>query len=619
MEQVDFLGELLEQLHGSHLDGIGKKALAAAKLFETMFNQYMLHLTSNLPGHGTKIILETLVAKLMREVCFNYAEEEQSSQQEKARLILRDKLLALIDKALRQGSLGNSFLYLMAAHLHRLDAYLLERGQISPKFDSDVSKVVSSAWEEFDSLDSSVAAEGTDEESNAKRLMTEKGLLILFSICLLQAYIGEPEAVEILADLIRRRDDVNVQPNGSEPAHSLPKADSLLELLLSFASQPSRLMRSISAQVFEAISPAIDTLEPLFAILRVEENIHGQADIFDSVPQEDEEESADEDLDSDVEMITATSMENGVDSPGESESEPDDATDDEEPTAPTVESEDEELLEFEKKLAAALGTRKLVAEDLDDDASSSSSDSSLDSDGMADLDSKLSDVFRARQAQVGANKSKTQEKQSARENITNFKNRVLDLIETYIRAQHANPLSLTLLIPLLILARTTRAKQLSERACNLIRDLCRRCKGSQNRPAESIDDTMSLVEEVHAQALLSIRDLSSSQVPLQRWSSTCSSASLLLVNIAVKTTTKPKEKFEILDRLIGIYGDTRKVQLSAEESSIQPSFFTDWNNWCAQYAAELRKGQDHTAQEKTKATKKNNNKKKKKVNGNVVS
>ena len=59
------------------------------------------------------------------------------------------------------------------------------------------------------------------------------------------------------------------------------------------------------------------------------------------------------------------------------------------------------------------------------------------------------------------------------------------------------------------------------------------------------------------------------------------------------------------------------VQLSDEGSSIQPSFFTDWNNWCAQYSAELRKGQNHNVHENTKATKKSN--KRKKVNGNGAS
>ena len=49
--------------------------------------------------------------------------------------------------------------------------------------------------------------------------------------------------------------------------------------------------------------------------------------------------------------------------------------------------------------------------------------------------------------------------------------------------------------------------------------------------------------------------------------------------------------------MIGIYGNTRKVQLLYWQSSIQPNFFTDWNNWCAQYAAELRKGHDDVVQQ----------------------
>ena len=512
-DQVEFLGDMLEHLHTSSTNQTGRMTLVTAKLFETMFNRYLLYSVSNLSNDDKQLVLQTMLAELMREVCFSHGVEEQSSHQEKSRVILRDKLLALIDRALRQESLGMPFLYRMTAALHRLDRDLLETGQISSRFESDVSKVVSRAWEEFDSLYSGVAAEDIEGGSNTGPLMTEEGLLMLFSICLLQAYIGDPEAVELLADLVRRREEGNIQPNGIGSAQTVAKVDSLLELLLSFASQPSRLMRSISAQVFEAISPAIVTLEPLFVILKAEEGIHGQADIFDSVPQDGGQESTDEDLDSDVEMISTDFVENGVDSSAESETKPDDPADLEEPAATTVESEDEELLEFEKKLAAALGTRKLVAEDLEDNASTSSSDSSLDSDDMAALDSKLSDVFRARQDQVGANKSKTQEKQSARENITNFKNRVLDLIETYIRVQHANSLSLTLLIPILTLARTTRTKQLSERACNLIRDLCRRCKGSHNRPGDPTDDIVSLMEVVHNEAALSTRELSSASYP----------------------------------------------------------------------------------------------------------
>lgn len=229
---------------------------------------------------------------------------------------------------------------------------------------------------------------------------------------------------------------------------------------------------------------------------------------------------------------------------------------------------DDELAIFDAKLAEALGTRR-GDEDLDA-ASNKSSDSDMGDDEMEALDDQLVKVFQARsQATV-----KKKDKKDAKETIVNFKNRVLDLLEIYVKRCHSNPLALDLLLPLLGLIRRATIKQVSGKASNVLREYTKLCKGATGIPTiESAEPVWELLKAVHQEAL-------HSGPPTH--AASCSQASLLLVKTLIA-----HDKESVSD-VVDIYGETRKKQLLSKKCHIQPSFFTDWSNWCVSASKQLK-------------------------------
>ena len=302
----------------------------------------------------------------------------------------------------------------------------------------------------------------------------------------------------------------------------------------------------------------------------------GQQELFDTQPsdEEDEEEDSvgDSDtssrlLDSDVEMLDSDVEE--VSQNADSMSEDDDAEDgDEAHVNGREQEEDEELAAFDAKLATALGTRK--GEDDLEASDTSGSDDDMDDDQMAALDEQLATVFRARKDMV----NKTKDNKDARGNIVQFKNRVLDLLEAYLKQEYLNPLALTLILPLLNTARQTRTKQVSDRACQILREFCSRCKG-KNVPAETnVSVVTGLLNLVHAEVCFQSS---------QSHATACSQSSILLVKVLVSVDPAT------VSMAVDAYGDLRKKQLTDKQCHVQPAFFTDWNNWCANASQQLRK------------------------------
>ena len=399
---------------------------------------------------------------------------------------------------------------------------------------------------------------------------TADGLILLYHLALLQVYSGEAEAVTIVEDLNAYHDKM------AEEVDAFMDADVLVEVLLSFASKPSKFLRKIGLQAFASFAVQItqEGLQSLIRVLETKENLQGQEEMFD----------AEEPAEDAVNGITGDTSDVGVDSGeddisdiegrrSDQDSEPNaDADDDgfgegeegEEEEEEVKEDDDDELAAFDAMLAAALGTRK-GEDDLAASDTSGSDDDMSDSE-MEALDEKLTEVFRARK---DAMKPKKKEHRDARETIVNFKNRVLDLVEVYLKQEHANALSLQLLIPLLALARRTNTKQLADRACSLLRDFNGRCRGAKMPDLTSTGDdkdaALSIFEAIHLEAGLGGSNAHAAA---------CSSASILLVRVLSHAGVRA-------GTLWAVYAATGTRMLEDAECRVQPSFFTDWNNWCA--------------------------------------
>lgn len=222
---------------------------------------------------------------------------------------------------------------------------------------------------------------------------------------------------------------------------------------------------------------------------------------------------------------------------------------------------DEELAAFDAKLAQALGTRPGNADRGAE--SSSSSDEDMDDKEMEALDEHLEKVFQERKKIT----SKKTEKKDAKETIVNFKCRVLELLEIYVKQQHGNTLALTLLLPILTITRKTQSPLVSTKACNLMREYARGCKGDGLPSIEDADAVFDLLEAVHTEA---------TNEGSNAHATACSQASLLLVRVLVAHNR------ECLRRVVKIYAGTQEKTLFASSCKVRTSFFTDWQNWCAQ-------------------------------------
>lgn len=247
-------------------------------------------------------------------------------------------------------------------------------------------------------------------------------------------------------------------------------------------------------------------------------------------------------------------------SSGDDDSEDEDA-DSSSDSADDSDGTDEELAAFDAKLAQALGTRPGNV-DLEA-ADSSSSDDDMNDEEMEVLDEHLEKVFQERKRVT----SKKTEKKDAKESIVNFKCRVLELLEIYVKQQHANTLCLSLTLPVLTVTRTTTSPLVSTKACKLMREYARLCKGDGLPEAGDVDAIFDLLEAVHVEAM---KEGSNAHA------SACSQASLLLVKVLVAHDR------ESLRRVVRVYGATQEKALFESSCKVKTSFFTNWQNWCAQ-------------------------------------
>lgn len=383
-----------------------------------------------------------------------------------------------------------------------------------------------------------------------------QALAMLYALAIFQLYNGESDAVSLLDELklcydklIRAKDNTEAKSEASVV---------LVEILLSFMSKQSALLRKIAQQVFIAFSSEIteEGLKLLIDVLESSESLKGQQELFDEDDHGLEQDDEDDELDSDVEVIDASEINGygGSDAGTEDDEESDDREDNED-----EDEEDDDAQKLDDALAKALGTHR-ADQDLEGD--SSNSDADMSDSEMMELDSKLVEIFSQRKKQP----NKKKEKKDARENIINFKGRVLDLLEIYVKEQPASTLAFDLLEPLLKLIRTTTAKQISEKAHKVITTFAKASKGLKFG-----DSPMKLDRSQKLQVLKNIHD-EASKDQSHAFAKAASTASLLVATALYRAS---KEHFEDIGT---VYHDTQ-MRWGKREVKMQASFFLDWVNW----------------------------------------
>jgi DNA polymerase phi len=377
-------------------------------------------------------------------------------------------------------------------------------------------------------------AESIQESLQSSQNGTEQAFALFFELSLLQAYSGDAEAIALLEEIESCYATIKA---GDTPAASF---DQLVDVLLSLLSKPSTLFKATAEHVFVAIASGISAegIQSLTDILQKPESLAGRDELFDQEPND-----ANEDEDSDVEEADASedSSEDGGDKS----------------SVISNDASDEELARFEESLAAALKTSKPSGAE-----ASGSDDESMDDDQMLALEPHLANIFKERQLL----KNKSKEKKNAREVVLNFKRRVLDLLAIYIKQQCANPLSLSVILPLIRLLRTTREKSLETKASEVLKSYYSTCAKTKSAPSPAdAEATWSMVKEIHEEV-----QKNASKVH----DAACSRASLFALRCL-----GAGDGGAAYDRAVDLYTATQRAWFSDLKITVQPTFFTEWISW----------------------------------------
>lgn len=388
--------------------------------------------------------------------------------------------------------------------------------------------------------------------------MAAEGFILLYSLTLLQAYNGEGDAVMMLDDLDISRKTMLKKEKGSAEEGS----DVFVEIVLSFLGNPRTLFRKIGEEALSIFASEISAagLSSLTDILDTEENMEGQKELFNQEDDDAEEGSSseDSDADSDVEMIDGANEESENDaSNGSYETGGDDDSGSDED-----ESEDDaELTQFNNLLAMTLQTSKPSVEGEASEGTSDESD--MDDEQMMALDPHLSQIFKQRSQTT----SKKKDREDAKQNVVQFKAKVLDLLAIYLEKQYSSPLTLNVLLPIVRRTRASANKQLAEKAHKLLRtffDSRTKHKAPLPKP-DDLDFVWDILKEIHGEAKLG--------GGAKIHSDACSSASLHLAKVLVGLD---KENYV---GVVDIYAATQKQWFMEKKSLLQPALFTSFQNW----------------------------------------
>ncbi|KXH53067.1 DNA polymerase phi [Colletotrichum nymphaeae SA-01] len=363
------------------------------------------------------------------------------------------------------------------------------------RMEGEMKKEVHAARERLEKL---MKKSASVSESSADEIKISQGLALLHAIAIFQLYNEEPDAFQLLSDLKEYQTRLQTDEEGA--------AEFLVEILLSLVSQQSSLLREISQRVFGYFTSRVSpkALELLLDVLSADESAKGQQSLFDvdaddmdlEDMEEDEEDESDDEAGSDAEVDSNVEFD-ALDAGDDEEND----DDDEGESGSDEEADDEEaqnLADLDDALGQILNSHRL---DKDEDAESSDNDSDMGDDDMLELDGKLAEVFKQRQK---AAPSKKKERKAAKESVVNFKRRVLDLLEIFVRNEAGSPTTLAILQPLLQLVRTSTIKTLSDRAFELVKDYQKRARkarsgGGGKSTEANLQEAVEILKGVYAE------------------------------------------------------------------------------------------------------------------------
>ncbi|KAF5365721.1 hypothetical protein D9758_003270 [Tetrapyrgos nigripes] len=306
-----------------------------------------------------------------------------------------------------------------------------------------------------------------------------KGSELLLSTLLLESYCSEDssasvENVQTCVEACTRMFLGKSKKKGrksdiAESSEDVPEpVDMLVDIIIGFMEKSTAYLRTIGKHVFSSLCGAAkdSTIELILTQLENRDPTVEDNENDDAASIEDGEE--------DEEGVNDDSSESDDD---DEDDEDDDS--DEEP--------DEEL---RNKIMEALAVNGIEAAEDDD-----SDEDVMDDEQMMAIDEQLAEVFRSRM-----NERKNTKDVDAQRAATHFKNRVLDLVDIFLKRQTTNPGVIRFILPLvdLMTKSSSDEKQLSEKAQGILRSRIGKLK--EVISSGDKDEIVSVLEFVHTRA-----------------------------------------------------------------------------------------------------------------------
>ncbi|TFY61434.1 hypothetical protein EVG20_g7059 [Dentipellis fragilis] len=327
--------------------------------------------------------------------------------------------------------------------------------------------------------------------------------------------------------------------------------DVLVDTIIGFLEKATSYMRAVGNQSFSLLSGAVkeSTIDLILSQLERRDPKDLAAD--------DEDEEMEVDVDEDG-------------SEGEKDKEEEDS-DDEDESEDEEEDEDmgdeEEDPELRKKIIDALRANGIEpSTGLSDDEEE---EEEMDDDQMMAIDDQLAQIFKERakgkgkglftlaECLYGANGNHTDE--NVQREATHFKNRILDLLEIFIRRQPTNPLILRLIVPLigLVLGSGSDETQLSTKTAGILRSRISKLK--EVPTSADKEDVTQALKGLHTRA----RKVHSADVL-----ATISQCSLYLAKILLH--------LQLEEPVLEVYRESLTDFVTRKASDLNTKFFDDF-------------------------------------------
>ncbi|KAF9246115.1 DNA polymerase phi-domain-containing protein [Melanogaster broomeanus] len=309
--------------------------------------------------------------------------------------------------------------------------------------------------------------------------------------------------------------------------------DILVDVIIGFLENASAFTRSVANESFSRVSSAVQGSTVDLILTQLERRDPG--DLVD----EDEE-----DMRSD-----------GGDGGSEEKEEEDGGSSSEAASGDDSNSEDEDdeaADEVRKKIEDALRASGM---DVGEEGSGEESDEELmDDEQMMAIDEHLAEIFRSKTSEA-----KSKKDIDAQREATHFKNRVLDLVDTFVKKEPRSPLNVRLVLPLIELVTKSGMdeRQLSDKASGILKG--RLAKSKDVPTTAPRDEVETILREVHRRAQ---RSHSSDALVV------LSQSSLYLCRILISLDEE--------DTAVRVYQESLDDYLSRKASQLAFSFFQDW-------------------------------------------